>query len=202
MGSSSDLKKISIVILAAGGSTRLGSPKQLLKDNQGETLIRRIGKIAQSIPIEKIVCILGAQHEVIGTELEDLAITTIVNDQWSSGIASSIILSVKTISEEDPAVEAILFLVCDQPFVDKVVIESILHSYIKTQKPIVASQYQKILGTPALFHRSIFPALMLLNGDRGAGKVIQENMDRVALIEFEAGIFDIDTQGDYDLYQG
>lgn len=195
-------ENIAIIILAAGGSTRLGSPKQLLQDRQGTTLIRRICTIAIAANIGKIICILGAHHEMIRPELDDLPLTTIVNDQWSSGISSSIILGVTSISEVDPTIEAILFLVCDQPFVNKDVLESIIQCHVKTQKPIIASQYQNILGTPALFHRSIFPDLMQLHGDKGAGKVIQDNMDRVALVQFEAGIFDIDTAEDYDLYTG
>ena len=192
--------KIGIVILAAGGSTRLGSPKQLLEDTEGITLIRRMNQLAHSSTCDKVITVLGAKHEIIRKEIEDLDGEILINEEWSSGIASSIKLSIKRISQDHPELEALLFLVCDQPFVNKILIDSIIKEYSQSGKPIVASHYQNILGTPALFDRKIFPELLKLEGDRGAGKVIQLDIERVATVAFEEGLFDIDTPSDYEIY--
>lgn len=200
MTSTTVFEKTGIIILAAGGSTRLGSPKQLLKDKAGISLIRRTNTIAHAISCNTIINILGANYVLIRNEITDFNSPILINDHWESGIASSIVLAVKTVCQDYPQIEALLFLVCDQPFVNKQSIESIILQYSKTGKPIVASHYRNILGTPALFHRSYFQELVQLKGDRGAGKVIQNHMEDVSIVEFSAGIFDIDTMKDYELF--
>ncbi|MBK7606192.1 MAG: nucleotidyltransferase family protein [Saprospiraceae bacterium] len=200
MTSHADLQKIGIIVLAAGNSSRLGTAKQLLKDKNGVSFIKRITALALSLSCKKVLCILGANHPAIAQELKDLKATIVINDLWSQGIASSIKLAVHTVNSQFPDLEALLFLVCDQPFVDEKILHQVIYQYFKSGQPIVASHYQNILGTPALFDRSFFPALSLLEGDRGAGKVIHDHSDRVAMIDFEDGLFDIDTQRDYELY--
>lgn len=194
------LDKIGIIILAAGGSSRLGSSKQLLRDRNGETLIRRICKLALSAHCKNVFCILGANHEVIDSELQDLNVTIAINPAWATGLASSIKAGLEIFNQQHPALEAAIFLVCDQPFVTIELINEIIHQFSTSGKSIIASHYQGIAGTPALFDRSMLPALMNLEGDRGAGKVIKEQMQNVALVQFQEGAFDIDTLKDYELF--
>lgn len=194
------LEKTAIIILAAGGSTRLGAPKQLLKDKNGVSFLKKICTIALSIDCQKVYCILGAYHESISKELEDLAVVPLVNAQWDTGLASSLHLSIVHLSTHHPDIESAVFLVCDQPFISKLLLETIVKEHASTGKPIVACHYQHIMGTPALFARSMFPELLKVSGDRGAGTVIKDHAEKVALVEFKEGIFDIDTTNDYELY--
>ncbi len=194
------LDNIGIIILAAGGSTRLGTPKQLLQDGDGVSMIRRINTIAQTIGCKTVMTILGANHQLISKEIEDLGGQILINDKWKSGISSSIKLGIEKINQDEPGIEALLFLVCDQPFIGIKLMEQIIHQYATTGKPIVASCYQNIMGTPALFDRSLFPELLKLSGDRGAGVVIKDQIEKVALVDFKEGAFDIDTRQDYELF--
>ena len=150
MTSHADLQKIGIIVLAAGNSSRLGTAKQLLKDKNGVSFIKRITALALSF------CILGANHPAIAQELKDLKATIVINDLWSQGIASSIKLAVHTVNSQFPDLEALLFLVCDQPFVDEKILHQVIYQYFKSGQPIVASHYQNTLGSPALFDRSFF----------------------------------------------
>lgn len=195
-----EIENIGIIILAAGQSSRLGNPKQLLKDREGQSLIRRVCTLSLTIGVKKTFVILGYQHKIISEEISDLNIVNLHNENWETGIASSIKLGVVTIQNDYPEIEALIFLVCDQPYINKELIQSIIDQYHLTKKPVVASQYQNIPGTPALFHRSFFPLLMQLDGDRGAGKMIKDHLDQVSLVPFGAGIFDIDTRSDYEQY--
>jgi len=86
--------------------------------------------------------------------------------------------------------------VCDQPFVDSDLLLNLIAVHKKSDFPIVASQYNEVLGTPALFNQSFFNQLLKLKGDSGAGKLIKQNLKQVAVVPFENGFLDIDTQED------
>lgn len=88
-------------------------------------------------------------------------------------------------------------MVCDQPFVSSDILIGLLTTQVQSGKPIVACNYQGIIGTPALFIDSMFEALTTLTGDMGAGKLIRQYQDNTALFPFPEGIIDIDTKEDF-----
>ena len=100
-----------------------------------------------------------------------------------------------------PSIDAVILMVCDQPFVNDVVLNSLIEQHIKTAKPIIASSYAGTYGTPALFHNSYFGRLMTLAGDSGAKKIITQNEPDLATIEFPLGSFDIDTASDWEKWK-
>lgn len=193
-------KKIGIIILAAGGSSRLGSAKQLLKHRNHQSLVRHIAELAITALQKPVTVVLGAQYETIKQELTGLDLNLVINEHWQQGISSSIKTGLNFLINLEPKTEAVIFLVCDQPFVDPTLIQSIIKKYIASGKPIVACQYQETMGTPALFDARFFDELKQLEGDKGAGKLIHQYPEEVALIAFEPGGFDIDTQEEYKLY--
>ena len=88
-------------------------------------------------------------------------------------------------------------MVCDQPHITAVLLNKLLAVQKETGKPIVACSYSGVTGTPALFHKSLFPALLSLKGDKGAGKLLQQQTVSVATVPFPEGAIDIDTMEDY-----
>jgi molybdenum cofactor cytidylyltransferase len=90
-----------------------------------------------------------------------------------------------------------MMLVCDQPFIKPSHIDSLLKLQHDTKQPIAACYYANILGTPALFHKSIFNDFLGLEGDTGAKKIINARAAEVAKLHFEMGVIDIDTMDDY-----
>jgi molybdenum cofactor cytidylyltransferase len=186
-----------ILILAAGQSSRLGSPKQLLEYN-GASLIKRVVQTALDSEIGRVTVVLGANANKIGTELDMPGLCLIENSDWEEGMASSIRAGVKAITDLEPDTDGIMILVCDQPHLERPVLDQLLQVQRETGLPVTASVYQGRTGTPAIFHKSFFPLLMELKGDTGARKLFSEHSGQVALVPFEKGIIDIDTKEDYE----
>lgn len=185
------------MILAAGNSSRLGEPKQLLS-YKGETLLRKIAVTAISTGLSPVIVVLGAEQESIARTLEGLPVIPAYNPNWEKGMSGSLRAGLDKAEELVPELDALIFTVCDQPMVTTTLLLELLDTRRITGKPIVACAYKDARGTPALFDRSIFPALRELAGDAGARKLISTLGDQVATIDFPEGYIDIDTKNDYD----
>jgi molybdenum cofactor cytidylyltransferase len=133
--------------------------------------------------------------------LKNYPVTIVENKDWQNGIASSIKCGVEIILNVAPGTDGIIFMVCDQPFLDSSLLTELKEKQKRTDKPVVGSHYGNKTGTPALFHKTIFPDLLKLEGDNGAGKLIMNNPEKVATVEFPEGVFDIDTIEDYNKIQ-
>ncbi len=186
-----------ILILAAGQSARLGSPKQLL-DFEGMSLIKRVVGTALDSSIGNVAVVLGANAEKIRNELDMPDLCLIENSDWEEGMASSVRAGVKAMTALDPDTDGLMILVCDQPHLEPSVLQQLLHVQRESGLPAAASVYDGRTGTPAVFHRSFFPKLLELRGDTGARKLITLYGDQVALVDFEKGKIDIDTKEDYE----
>lgn len=184
-----------IVILAAGKSSRLGQPKQLLPF-KGKSLINHCIEIAKKVAIDVIV-VTGAEQKRIENEIKNRGARILFNKDWEEGMASSIRLGLSYLIEQKPDVENVIFMVCDQPYVTPDLLQNLIKVKISSTKNIVASRYAEIAGTPVLFDTSIFPELLELKGDIGARKIIIKNPDRVTTVDFPLGSVDMDTADDY-----
>jgi molybdenum cofactor cytidylyltransferase len=189
---------IGAVVLAAGSSSRLGQPKQLL-DFEREPLVHRVVRAAQEAGCAPVVLVTGALHEDLERAVADLHPRVIENQHWSRGLGSSIRLGIEQLSEAD--VNAAMLLACDQPAVHSGVVRALIQEHERSGQPIVASHYAETLGIPALFHRSCFDELLRLPDAHGAKMLIQSDLLRVARIEFPGGVLDLDTPGDLLAWQ-
>jgi molybdenum cofactor cytidylyltransferase len=185
-----------IVILAAGSSTRLGQPKQLLIF-KGSSLIKRVAEIALDVS-GKVVVVTGYQSKKVQAELLGLPLIIVQNDSFEEGIASSIRKGLSTLIENFKGLKGVIFLVCDQPYLSQNVLTELIKSADETGKKIISSAYGDTTGIPVLFDKSFFGKLLALKGDIGAKKLIQENLADVATIDFPGGSIDIDTMQDFE----
>jgi molybdenum cofactor cytidylyltransferase len=168
--------RVIAVVLAAGSSTRLGRPKQLVA-HHGETLLHRAARIAREVADETVVVVPP------GFGISDY----VENPDAAEGMASSIRLGVSRATEE-----RILLTVCDQPFVTA----DHLRALLAVDAPIVASGYRGIVGVPAAFAPRFIPELLALRGDRGARAVIEAHREDVRVVPFEDAGIDIDFPED------
>lgn len=189
-------QKICIIILAAGNSSRLGRPKQLLKHKES-TLLKNTISEALKIQNSFLIVVTGANHEVIEKELNLPEIKLSFNSEWESGMSSSIVKGITELMLLNPDSEQCILSVCDQPFVTSSVFENLINQSKDTGKGIAASAYAETLGTPALFHQKYFHELLEFKGKEGAKKLIKKYSDDVISVPFEKGNIDIDTEEDY-----
>ena len=188
------MRNLGAVVLAAGGSSRLGKPKQLLTF-RGETLISRAVRTAVEAGCDPIVVVVGEIGDGIRQEIGAKRAMLVENAEWQRGLGTSIRRGLREIAE---SADAVVLLTCDQPFVDRGVIARLIAAQQKTGKPIIASSYSNTIGVPALFQRSCFEALLALPDDSGAKKLIEERADDVASVPFQDGAVDIDTPEDFE----
>jgi molybdenum cofactor cytidylyltransferase len=186
-----------IILLAAGASSRLGKPKQLLL-YKGKTLLQHGIQVAIDTGSKAIVAVLGANADFLIKETANQSIEVILNKDWNEGMASSIRCGIKYLQEKVPEVDAAIIMVCDQPHVTTQLLKDLVIKYQETGKPIVASSYENNQGTPALFDKTIFAALRELKGDVGAKKIMKAKPDLVVLVNFPLGNIDIDTNENYE----
>jgi molybdenum cofactor cytidylyltransferase len=188
--------RVAAVVLAAGGSTRFGKPKQFALF-QGETFIRRIVRAAIESDCAPVVVVTGEDSAQVTWELSGLTVTIAMNPDWQSGLGSSTVVGICHVMNLAPDLDAAVLLTCDQPFVSAAVLTQLMQLRQTTGKPIIASAYAETLGIPALFDRSCFPDLLRLKGDSGAKGIILARLQDVASFDFPAGEIDIDTAADY-----
>lgn len=193
----SSANDIGAIILAAGSSSRLGEPKQLLK-YEGKSLLQKTIDAANDAGTNPVVVVLGANADQISKEVNKSKVHVVTNSEWEEGMASSIGIGLNEVLFNSPSTQAVILMVCDQPYISSELINDLIISYKQTRKPIVTCSYGEAIGPPALFHRSLFDELMQLKGDVGAKKIIRKHNEAVATILFSKGNIDIDTAEDYD----
>lgn len=191
---------IGIIILAAGASRRMGSPKQLLKiDNQ--TLIERAIAITQALANQQTVVVLGANAEKIIPFIPSLpALDFIINENWEQGMGTTLKTGLAFLLSKEMALSAVIVMVCDQPYLSTNKLQELIDTYQKTKANIVATTYNQLKGVPALFSKDLFNKLIDLDKDEGARKIIKRYEGKVEVVDFPEGIHDLDTPKAYQAY--
>ena len=192
------MKDTLFLVLAAGSSSRLGRPKQLLPF-RGTTLLGHTVSAAVSTGYTTLV-VAGSGEEDVTLALAGIGCEVISNPGWEEGIASSIRTGISYILHRYEMPVEVMLMVCDQPFVEKSHLLSLLEKKQNSGKKIIASSYNGTLGTPVLFDAVLFPELLQLTGNEGAKKIIMKEPQRVASVAFPLGGIDIDTQEDLQRY--
>ncbi len=145
-----------------------------------------------------VIVVLGANSDLVSKEIDNTKVYIIENAEWEEGMASSVRIGLSTLLQIFPSADAVIFMVCDQPFVSTSLLNDLINTQVETCKTIVTCNYGEAIGPPALFHKSLFAELMQLKGDAGARKIIQQHSDNVASVLFKQGKIDIDTKEDYE----
>ena len=183
-------------MLAAGASSRLPGPKQLLRF-RGATLLRRAAQTAVAAGCGPVAVVLGAGavQERMRFELVDLDVRIVENARWSEGIGSSIRAGLEAL-ESTGTLEAVLITTCDQPHVTPELLRRMVAAFLETHPLAVACAYAGTVGVPALLGRPLFAELATLEHDQGAKRILERHLPAVVRIPFEPGAVDIDTPED------
>jgi molybdenum cofactor cytidylyltransferase len=184
---------VSAIVLAAGGSLRLGRPKQLLPW-KGKSLIRHVVERVMMADLAQITIVLGSFHEEIRSELSGLPINIVMNPQWESGQSTSIQAGLSSIPE---TIGAVIFVLVDQPHVQTTLIRSMVERHATTLAPIIAPLVDGNRGNPVLFDRTTFKDFFSIRGDKGGRELFSRYP--VTWLEWHdpSVLDDIDTESDY-----
>ena len=193
------MKITGAVILAAGGSTRLGRPKQLLR-HRGETLLRRAACAALGAGCLPTVVVTGHEHDRVAAELIGLDVRIHRHPHWQRGIGSSIGAGLAQALVHEPALDALLIMVCDQPFISAELLAALISARAEARTEAAACTYAGATGVPALFGRALFSTLASLPDEQGAKAILSALAGEIARVEFPAGAIDIDTPADWQAH--
>jgi molybdenum cofactor cytidylyltransferase len=184
------------IILAAGGSRRLGRPKQLLI-YRGETLLEQAVRRAHESGASPVLVVLGAQFETIRASLSLNDAVIVCNENWEQGLATSIHAGLRAMDGCAIDASGVLIMGCDQPRLSADHLRSLIALFdARAEAAIVASSYAGVEGMPAVFPRAVFAELLSLRGDRGARALIARAQCQVVSLALEGGEVDIDLPGD------
>ncbi len=184
-----------IVILAAGGSTRLGFAKQLVELN-GTSLLSRITGEAVASVCNPVVVVLGSRAEQIRPAIDGMPVVVIVNEHWETGMGSSIRCGVAALLNKEPDLDAILLALCDQPKITAAVLDLLVSTQSASAKSVTAAEYAGTLGTPAVFSEAIFPELLALPDAAGGRSIINRHQPEITRLPVPEAEFDLDTAED------
>lgn len=187
--------RISGVILAAGSSSRLGRPKQLL-DIFGEPLLRHVVRNAVASRLSEVVLVLGHESIKIAAAVGDLRQRVVVNSDYREGQSTSLRVGLSAV---DPSASAVIFLLGDQPQVTPDIIDTLISRYDQTHSPIVMPTYGGTPANPVLFGADLFAELATVSGDEGARAVIKRHRSEVTHVPVSLSNppQDVDTEDDY-----
>ena len=178
-----------VVVLAAGGSSRLGRPKQLLL-YLGRTLVEHAVRTALASGASEVVVVVGSNAERVREALRGLKIRIVVNEDWAEGMGGSISRGVAALGD---GIETTVVALGDQPRITP----EHLRKLAERATPIAASSYAGVLGAPAAFDRSEFARLIALKGEVGARHLVRSGEEEIATVEFASANVDVDTPEDY-----
>ena len=185
---------VALLLLAAGASTRMGQPKQLLPYH-GRTLLRHAAETAVASGCTPVVLVTGALHNELVAEVAGLPVHAVRNEHWKTGMASSIRTGLAVVASMQP--RAVLIMLTDQPLVTPELLRQLVARQQQTLAPVVATTYGDVLGVPAVFDRALLPVLLQLQGAQGAARLIASLGPAVAQVAFPAGLLDVDTPEQY-----
>lgn len=184
---------IAAIVLAAGASTRMGRPKQLLPLRGGTVLATVVARLLAA-PVDRVVVVLGREAEAIrrGAGLpSDARLTVVVNESWPEGMGSSLRRGVEACAEAD----AVVIALGDQPGLEPRVVKRLVAAFRRGRHLAVPVEGER-RGHPVLFGRPLFPALLALRGDLGARDIVAGHWSEAARVPAKL-LADLDTEEDY-----
>lgn len=194
---SAPFAKAGLIVLAAGASTRMGRPKQLLR-YRGRSLLQHSLDTALATAFRPIVVVLGAYAEQMEVEIEGTEVLAVRNGNWATGMGSSVASGLSALLHASPDVEAAFFILVDQPYLGAAHLQQMAQLLQRSPHMLgVVSAYGQTTGVPALFSKALFPELLALKGPKGAKPVVMEYRDELLAVPFPEGRLDLDTPGDW-----
>jgi molybdenum cofactor cytidylyltransferase len=187
---------VSGLVLAAGGSTRLGQPKQLLPLGSTTLLGRVISEVKAASGIDEVVVVIGGAATEVRRRVDFGGARVVENPEFGQGCASSYRMGIAAL---DTRAEAVSVLLGDQPGVGPQVIDAVVDEWRRMRDRIVLAAYRGREGHPLVFARALFGRLIALRGDKAAWKIVDAHRDQVRLVPIDRPLpSDVNTWQQYE----
>jgi molybdenum cofactor cytidylyltransferase len=190
------VEQIAGIVLAAGGSSRFGGPKQLLMW-KGQPIIRHVLFTAINAGLDPIVVVVGSSGQDIERVISDLPVRIVNNHEWMNGVSSSIRVGMTALPKE---LGGVVFIQADQPQISDALIKKLVEVHQVSLSSIVAPQINGKRGNPVLFDKNTFPDLFKLEGDMGGKALFSHFPVQIVILQDTKLLFDIDTPEDYQKF--
>jgi molybdenum cofactor cytidylyltransferase len=193
---------LAAIVLAAGASSRMGSPKALLPDRAGRPFVVRLARTLRDARIDQLIVVTGSQHDAIVEALRSdertRDVRVVRNADPSRGQVSSLWAGLDALADADP--EAVLMTLVDVPFVSAGTVCAVVDAWRRHGAPIVRPAIGNRHGHPVLFDRAVIGELRRAPLDGGAKIVVHAHRDELlnVAVDDEGAVTDVDTPGDYD----
>ncbi len=191
------------VVLSAGESSRMGSPKALLPIS-GIPFIEEIVRALKGTKVDEILVVLGHQAQEIQDQIRRLPISVVVNKDYRKGQLSSLVAAIRSLESRTDSgkVDGLLVHLVDHPFISARLVDEMIERFYQSKKLIVVPRYRGRRGHPVLFSRGLFSELLSAPVDQGAKTVVHAHRDETLEIEtdYEGITIDIDTPEEYRRY--
>jgi len=184
------------VVLAAGGSTRMGRPKQLA-ELDGRPLLAHVLAAVDAAPVDRVVVALGGAADAVLEQVDLGRAEPLVVDGWAAGMGHVL---ASTLAKAGDDWEAVVVLLGDQPLVPGGAVARVVEAWRSGAGPVVTATYGGRPGHPRLFDRGLLPELLRLTGDTGARDLLATHPDRVHRVEVGdlGSDTDIDVEADLE----
>lgn len=186
------MTRIAAIVLAAGASRRMGGDDKLTRVADGQPLLRKIADAALASRASETRVVLGAHRET-RTAVLGGAVRIVVNENWETGMASSIRAGIESLA---PDTDGALIVLGDMPEVDATLLDALIGGFDPSSGAEIVRPRARSgpVGNPVLFGKRFFPALAELSGDTGAKSVILSNPAAVRDVPADDGVLvDLDT---------
>jgi molybdenum cofactor cytidylyltransferase len=173
---------VSGLVLAAGASTRLGQPKQLLPFGKTTLLGKVLDEARASAALDEVIVVLGGAADEIRAQVDLSGATVVENGEFTTGCSSSYRTGLGVV---DARAEAVAILLGDQPGVDRTVIDTVVEEWRRTRDRILLAAYRTREGHPLLFARTLFDQLVVLQGDKAAWKIVDARRAEIRTVALD-----------------
>lgn len=175
------------ILLAAGGSARLGKAKQLV-EFRGHSLVRRAALLLLALT-PRVIVVAGASAAQVARQVQDLDVDLCVNERWQDGVGTSIALAAQGVAADT---QAIMVMLCDQYLLDGDDLHQLLEAWRRHPGQITAARWPGAFGPPVIFPGVYLPCLARLSGDRGARQLLLEQREQVHFVDLPHAAHDLD----------
>ena len=199
MKRSETFEELGIILLAAGGSVRLGQPKQLIPI-EGEALVRRTARRLLSLKPASLLVITGCESAAVNDQLSDLPLQAVYNPDWHKGMGTSIAFGVHHLPKE---IKGVLIMLCDQWCVSQADLKLLFDVWIRDISVVVTASWNSnnstVFGPPVIFPGILFRELISLTGDQGAKRIIEKYRSNSTFVSMENASLDLDEPADLEI---